>query len=172
MNRLLLLILLSLIGFSSQIEAQSLNLEGAWTFKYAEYMEMPPSLQNYQVKYVINDKENLYAHSACFQEIVMDINFYGSEVAIMETLFTSFVGKYYLIQASSSQNKQIIMHFGDIEDVGKDSPLPDMKYNAPGIQYLVEFIDEQTISITLEKPCYEDGVYTECAVRCFFKRDK
>ena len=159
------------MGISADAQNNTLaTIEGAWVFEQAEYMEKPPSTQSYQVKHTINNKENLYAYSNCFQELVMSVDFYGG-VAKTETLFTPYIGKYFLLSLPSSDNKQMmIMQVGSFEDIGKDSHIPGMKFNAPGFRYLVETIDENTIAITLEKTCFEEDVFKESAVRVYYKK--
>ena len=147
---------------------QNFSLTGLWIFEKAEYMERASSQQNFQVKHTINNVENLYAHSNCYHELVKSISFFSSDVAEIEALFATFLGNYFLMPPS--HNKQIIMYFGNHEDIGKDSPIPGMKFNAPGIKYLIEYIDNNTISISVEKICSERGIYIESAIKSIMKR--
>ena len=174
MKRILFLFL-AFISFTSQIGAQQnrddqLNLSGMWIFERAEYMERSSLSQSYQVKHTINNVEDLYAYSNCFQELVKRADIQG-DIALLETLFAPYIGRYSLLMPLTSYNKQVMMQFGNEEDLGKDSPLPDLKFNAGGTQYLAEIIDENAIGITLERTCYEEGVFTQSAVRCIMKRE-
>ena len=93
-------------------------------------------------------------------------------MAVIETLFMSYLGKYQITTPLPSSDKKLSqMTFGGIEDIGKDSPLQDRKLNAPNILYQIGFIDEDTIEIILEKPCSNNSfVITETAVRSILKR--
>ena len=137
MRRLLLffflLIIIAWYLKSQQFQNQNPLLTGFWIFEKAEYMEQASSGQNYQAKHTIDHKDNLYAYGNCFQEIATRFDLNG-DYAKIETLFASYIGK--------------------------ESPVPDMKDNAPDIQYLVDIINENTISATIEKLCNEDGVQT------------
>ena len=160
----LLLLLLSQGAFAQ------IKIEGIWAFERAEYLERSSSEQSYQVKHGIEHWEDLYAYSNCFQDAVKGA-IIDREEAIIETLFTPYVGKYFLMTAPSDGSKQIVMQFGGNEDIGKDSQIFDMKYSAPGIMYWVEIIDDNTIAITLRKICSEEGVDTQSAIRCIMSKD-
>ena len=178
MKRLLLLSILLLLLSSWNLKAQNENgsfllTAGEWVFEKAEYMELSPSSQKYQVKHDINSEEGLYAYSACLQEVVKKAVFLNGEEALIETLFDSSLGKYSFIMPPSSENKQSLMQFGGIEDMGKESTILGRKYNAHGVMYKVEYIDENTIGIILEKGCSDENfVVTQAAVKCILKKQK
>ena len=182
MKQLFKALLLSGIVFMSAImgadvhaqqDESKMNLRGIWQFKQAEYMEKSSPLQPYQVKHDINSVEGLYAYSACLQHVVKRAVFYNEE-AIQETLFQTFIGKYYFItQPPSSGNKQSFMQFGMFEDLDKESTIQGRKFNSPGIRYKVEYIDESTIGIILEQACCDENfVITRAAIKCILKREK
>jgi len=145
-------------------------LGGVWKFKQAEYMEMPSPTQDYQVKQVISDEEDLFAFG-CYQLLAKGADFRNEDVLIVESLYQPYVGRYHFYERTSvSGKKQTVMYFGGIEDMGKDAPETDLKFDAPDIQYIIEFIDENTISITVEAVCTENGVDTMGAVKCIMNR--
>jgi len=160
----------AITGTNIHAKSDSLmNISGTWEFKSAEYLEKASPSQSHQVKYAINSVKDLYAHSRCFQETVIEAHI-SNGVAMMRTLVTSLVGEYYLLPQPSNKKKSI-MFFGNFESIGKDSPFHGIKYNAPNIQYSVEVIDENTIGITLERRCHEGGAYIDSAIRCIMKKN-
>ena len=180
MKRLFKALLLSGIIFMSAImganvyaqqDESKMNLRGIWQFKQAEYMEKSSPLQPYQVKHVIKKEDDLYAYMSCFQDAVKRADFYNDDVLIIESLSQVYVGMYlFMTGQPESYKEQARMNFGGIGDIGKDAPNAGMKYNAPDILYLIEFIDENTICITLERICTENSVDTYGAVKCIMTR--
>jgi len=177
MKRLLLFFTLLIISAwnlkAQQGDNQDFSLTGFWVFEKADYMEYSPQSQTFLMKHSINDIEGLNAYSYCIQEVVKKAMFYD-EVGVVEieVLFESFLGKYqFITQSPSSVNKKAIMKFGGIEDMGKESPIQERKFNAPDIEYKIEYIDENTIAITIEKGCIDDNsVITQTAIKCILKR--
>ena len=157
----------------AQQEKQNFSLTGIWVFEKAEYMELTPQSQKFQVIHGINSEEGLYAYSNCSQEVVKMAIFYSEEVAAMGTLFESYLGKCkFITQPPSSDNKQSILKFGGLEDLGKDSPVQGLKYSAPDIEYKIEYVDENTIGIILEKGCVDENLaITQTAIKCILKRE-
>ena len=177
MKRLLLFSILLIVSawcLKAQQDNHNFRLTGEWVFEKAEYMELAPASKEYQVKHSINSEEDLYAYSVCLQEVVKRVVFYNEEEAALESLFQPFSGKYcYIPEPPSSVNKQTLMWFGGFEDMGKESPISGRKYNAPGIMYKFEYIDENTIGIILEKACCDENfVITQAAIKCILKREK
>jgi len=170
----LLLFLAAIIAVQAvtQQQAQLLNLRDSWVFEKAEYMERSSALQNYQVKYTIGDVESLHAYSYCFQNLVKSVSFISENEAVVETLFKRHAGEYYLMQLNSDSGKsQTIMHFGNIENIGKKSSITGVEFNAPDITYLLEVIDEDTIAMTMEGLCTENNITKDIAIRCILKKD-
>ena len=175
MKRLLLfftLIIISAWNLKAQQENQSFLLLGEWAFEKAEYMELTPPSQMYQMKHGINSEDGLYAYSDCLQEVAKKIIFYDVQIATLDMLFGQNLGKYHFIPAPpSSANKQVLMKFGGIEDIGKESPIQGQKFNAPDVMYKIEYIDDNTIGIILEKACCDENfVITQAAIKCILKR--
>ena len=177
MKRLLLfftLIIISAWNLKAQQDDQDYLLGGEWFLEKAEYMELTSPSQTYQVKHEINSEEGLFAYSACMQEVVRKAIFCDNETAIFESLFTQFFGKYqFITPPPTSTNKQSLMQLGSIEDMGKDSSISGRKYNSPGILYKIEYIDENSIGVILEKSCCDENfVITQAAIKCILKRRK
>ena len=146
-------------------------MEGIWEFEKAEYMERQSQHQGYQVKYTIENEENLYALSACFQEVVSRAEFYGEESAIFTCLFGAYVGNYeFPVNPPHTFGEQAPMIFGNVDTIGKESPFEGLKFNAPQIDYRIEYIDAGHIALILEKSCTETSGLIEGAVRCILKK--
>jgi hypothetical protein len=179
MKRLLLFSTLFIISAwnlkAQQGDNQDFSITGFWLFEKADYMEYSPQSQTFLVKHSINDIEGLNAYSYCIQEVVKKAMFYD-EVGVVEieVLFESFLGKYqFIAQPLSSVNKKVLMKFGGIEDMGKESPIQERKFNAPDILYNIEYIDENTIAIIIEKGCTDDNFnITQIAIKCILKREQ
>jgi len=179
MKRFLLFFIFSICSFwyinAQQGGNQDFSITGFWVFEKADYMEYSPQSQKFLVKHSINDIEGLNAYSYCIQEVVKKAMFYDEvEVVEIEVLFESFLGKYqFITQPPSSVNKKVIMKFGGIKDMGKESPIQERKFNAPDIEYKIEYIDENTIAIIIEKGCTDDKfVITQTAIKCILKREQ
>ncbi|MDR2916376.1 MAG: hypothetical protein LBV74_16375 [Tannerella sp.] len=151
---------------------ESYSLEGDWIFERAEYFEQSSPGREYQLRYSIEKEDALSSVGSCYQELVRAASFYNNEVAKISCMYSSYVGKYmFPIDIPSVSGEKKPMLFGDPETIGQASPVKGMAFNAPQIEYLVEYIDYQTISFTVERLCYENGVTIQGAVKCILTRE-
>ena len=163
----------ALSGFTAfSQDYESYNLEGFWTFKRAEYLELPSPNQGYQLKYSIDKIESLFSLNSCFQDVIGEAFFYNNEIAKISCMHSSYIGKYiFPVDPPSAFGEEKLMIFGDHETIGQASPIEDMIFNAPQIEYLLEYLDSQTISITIKRSCYENGATIQGAVKCILMRE-
>lgn len=163
----------ALLGFSiwAQDEA-SFELRGCWLFEKAEYLEQSSPGQGYQLKYTIENEDDLGVLGSCYQEVVRKACFYDEETAKIICMFTAYIGSVkFPFGNSLSVGEQYLMVFGDTETIGKSSPIEGMVFNAPQIEYQVELVDKDTIHVIIEKPCYENGVNVQGLVKCVLTRE-
>lgn len=147
------------------------DIEGVWVFEKAEYMERSSPQQPYQVKQVIQTVEGLDLFAQCYPEAVKSLSV--SEVVIVESPFSFYCGRGTLFPLDNSQGRKNILLIGtDEEENGKESPIPGVFFNAQGLTYLAEIIDDNTISLTLEKNCMNGTGQTEGALKCILSRPR
>ena len=144
--------------------------EGIWIFEKAEYLEKTSPTQDYQVKFTMNKEDELYSLEQCYSNLVKSASFHGN-IATMECLYTKYYGKYVMEEIGVSAEKQIHLIVGDPEELGLEYA-PDIKFNAPGLNYLIDKLNDDTIRITVENICHEEAAVKYGAVRCILKKNK
>lgn len=151
-------------------QARSLmDFEGNWVFEKAEYLERGSLVQDYQVKYAINTAEGLEKLDDCLHQAVKRISI--SDITQIECPFTSYCGRAHLVTIHEPKGDRYRLTVGaEPEELGKETPIPGLFYNAPGIDYWIDWIDDETIAITKEAYCVENSVGTHRAVRCILKK--
>lgn len=161
------IIIPTLLSMSGK-QQESLRLNGVWTFENAEYLEKESMQNEYKLKYAIEDVKDLYALESCYPDLVKNISFFG-EIATVECLYVKYYGKYVQSEVETSAGKEIHLKVGSPEEIDLEYD-PGIVLNAPGLNYLVRRIDEETISITIEHSCYENSEKKYGAVRCRLRK--
>ena len=147
------------------------TFRGEWVFEKAEYMERNSPTQAYQVKNAIDSVKGLEAFSKCFHQTVKRITI--GEVVYLDCPFTSYCGRAMLATIQTPLGNRNLLTVGfDPEDFGKESPMPDVKYNVIGLTYWIEKTGDETITMTLEAICTENAVDTQAAIKCYLKKVK
>jgi len=147
------------------------EFEGTWEFEKAEYMERFSYTGDYQVKYLIDKPEGLEALTGCFHQSVKRITI--TDVVYMECPYSFYCGRAIIITVQAPEGVKNLLTVGfDPEDLGKESPTPDVKFNVIGLTYWIEKVDDETIAMTLEAICTENAVETNAAVKCILKKIK
>ena len=155
------------VDFQQPASPVSPDIIGAWEFEKAEYMERPSAEQPYRLKKVIEKEEGLYAFEPHFNNMVKSAVFMD-EAVVIDGLFERFCGRYHL--SPTEKRNQWELTVGSADEIGLQSADLLFTYNAPGLRYLLEMIDEGTVSVTLEQMFYEDNVMKFGAVRCILKK--
>ena len=145
------------------------DFEGDWVFEKAEYLERNSLVQDFQVKYVINAAEGLEKLGSCLLQAVKRISI--EYITQVECPFTLYCGRTALVTIHDPKGDRYLLTVGvDPEDVGKETPIPDVFFNVVGLDYWIEKIDHETIAITKEALCINNSVETHSAVRCILKK--
>ncbi|MDR0394872.1 MAG: hypothetical protein LBH77_06910 [Tannerella sp.] len=148
------------------------NLEGRWVFERVEYIERVHPDQDYQVKYTIEEEQNLELLIPCYPQIIKKIMFYDENFVALSCLVETYFGSYHVPFARpSSFGEPVLIVFGDSDRIGEKMPAEGMIYNAPTMNYLIEFIDSNTIGITIKGICFDHSAPTEGVVRSILKRE-
>ena len=155
------------IEFQQPVDPVSPDIIGAWEFEKAEYMERPAPDQPYRLKNVVEKEEGLYAFEPYFNNMVKRAIF-EEEVAVVYGLFDRLSGRYS-IEPTDKKN-QWEMTVGNAEETGMQSVDSVHIFNAPGLLYLIEIIDDSTIGVTLEQMFQEDNVMKFGALRCILRK--
>ena len=153
--------------FQQPTNPTGLNITGSWKFEKAEYLERPSAERPYQLKQVIDKEEDLYAFQPHFNNLVKGAIF-EQEVAVVYGLFDRYSGRYHA--APTEKTNQWEMIVGSTEEIGLQTQDLLHTFNAPGLRYLVEVIDDTTIGVTLEQMFPEGSVWKFGAVRCVLKK--
>lgn len=149
----------------------SFRLNGCWLLEKAEYMEQSFPNQGYQLKFTIENEEDLSMLGSCYQDVVRKACFYDEETAKIICMFMAYVGKIEFPYVDShSFGEQYLMVFGDSETIGENSPIEGLVFNAPQIKYQIEVVDNETICLIVERSCVENGVIVQSLVKCVLKR--
>lgn len=166
-----LMLVFSGVGAFAQ-NKERCSLDGDWLFKRAEYHEQLSPGREYQLKRTLEKGDDLSSLGPCYQELVRSASFYDDEVAKISCMYSSYTGKYvFPIDAPSGLGEKKPMLFGNPEMIGAPSPIEGVVFNAPQIEYLVEYMDEQTLCFTIERSCYENGVTVQGVVKCILTRE-
>lgn len=152
---------------TADLLAGSPDITGSWEFEKAEYLERPSAEQPYQLKQAIDKEEDLYAFQPHFNNLVKGAIF-EQEVAVVYGLFDRYSGRYHA--APTEKTNQWEMIVGSTEEIGLQTQDLLHTFNAPGLRYLVEVIDDTTIGVTLEQMFPEGSVWKFGAVRCVLKK--
>ena len=169
MNKTLFALLTGIVFlFEVQGNPTGLDITGAWEFERAEYMERQSFSHPYQVKYVIEKEEELYALEAHFSNMIKTAIF-GGEIAIVYDLFTKYCGRYSMFSTGNPEDNQGEIVIGGAEEMGLE--MDDYPpFNAPGFRYLIDRKEDDRIGITLERTYMKDSVTVFGAVRCILKK--
>ena len=167
--------LFSVLAFSKNNEIQrqpfEIDIKGAWEFEKAEYLERRSPAQPYEVKRVIEKEEDLYSLEQHFSNLIKKAVF-EDEIAIVYDLFSRYCGRYSINSTNSTEkpgDKQFEVFIGNVEEIGMVYA-EIHEFNAPGLRYLIDKPDEDTLRITLENMFQDDGVTIFGAVRCVLKK--
>lgn len=161
--------LLYLNSVKAQYLPPLLSLKGTWIFEKAEYMERQSFAQKYVVKYTIEHEDDLYSLEGYFSNLVKKAIFSDHTVTIYD-LYTRYHGQYYISIQETSPDKQIELIVGNPEEIGLESMEPGTVFDAPGLRYLVDKTNENTIGITVENTYKEDSFVKYGAVRCILRK--
>jgi hypothetical protein len=153
-------------------ESLAIDLKGRWVFDRVEYIERVYPDRNYQVKYTIKEEKNLDLLIPCYPQIIKKIMFYNEKFVALSCLIETYFGSYHIPFAlPSSFGEPVVIVFGDNDRIEEKMSPEDMVYNAPKMSYLIEFIDKNTISITIKGICFDHSALTEGIVRSILKRE-
>jgi len=155
------------VNFQQPVNPDSSVIIGAWEFEKAEYMERPSAGQPYRLKNVVEKEEGLFAFEPHFNNMVKRAIF-EEEVAVVYGLFDRLSGRYRF--EPTEKKNQWEMTIGNAEEIGMQSVDSVHIFNAPGLRYLFEIIDDTTIGVTLEQMFQEDNVMKFGAVRCILRK--
>ncbi len=162
--------------FCSTVSAQdkaSFELTGCWLFKKAEYAEQITPNKEYKLKYTIDKEENLSTLGACYQDVVGRACFYNRAVAKFSGIYTTYIGSFeFPFDNSLTAPGRYLMIFGNVETIGKASPVEGLVFNAPQIEYRIEILDNNTLCIVIERPCIENGATIQGLVRSTLIREE
>ena len=146
------------------------DFSGTWVFERAEYLERSSPTSDYQVKYTINTPEGLEKLATSLHQAVKSISI--DEVVHVVCPFTMYCGRAALVTLNDKKGTRYLLTVGvDPADMGKESPLPGLFFNAAGLDYWIERIDAETIAITKEAVDIVNSVATYSAVRCIMKKN-
>ena len=146
----------------------SMNIKGTWDFEKAEYMERQSPTAPYQVKRVIEKVDELSSLEQHFSVLVRYALFMD-EIAFVHHISYGNCGRYIFLSTGEPEDKQVEIVIGNPEEIG-------LEYNgmitlsAPGLRYLIDKIDDETIGVTFENIFQEDTVTIFGAVRCILKK--
>jgi len=132
-------------------------------------MERSSFTDDFHVKYVIEKPEALEAFTKCLSQAVKRITF--GDAVYVDCPFETFCGRPVIVTVHTQKGERKRLTVGDDPDaIGKDSSIPGVKYNVAGLTYWIEKTDNETIAMTLEAICFENGVETNAAIKCFLKK--
>lgn len=158
-------------SFQDSENGTPFELTGYWQFERGEYLEQSSPGQEYQLKSTIETEEELFSVGSCFQDVIGGVFFYNDEAKV-SCMYNTYIGKYvFPMDFPSSPGEKKMMVFGDDETLGQASLIEDMVFNAPHVDYLFEYVDPETIIITIERSCYQNGVTIQGAVKCVLTRE-
>ncbi len=139
----------------------------------AEYAEQITPNKEYKLKYTIDKEENLSTLGACYQDVVGRACFYNRAVAKFSGIYTTYIGSFaFPFDNSLTAPGRYLMIFGNVETIGKASPVEGLVFNAPQIEYRIEILDNNTLCIVIERPCIENGATIQGLVRSTLIREE
>lgn len=165
------ILITSVSGYAKNLQKENLHskFEGTWVFEKAEYMERDSLQGSYEVKYTIDKVENLEALIGCYHYVVKQISI-GS-IAVVECPFARYYGSVTLVTIQYSEGDRVLMEVGNVEEIGKETPIEGVYFNAPNLHYWIDKVDDHTLCLTLEEICHEDGKEKHGAVKCILKKN-
>jgi hypothetical protein len=146
------------------------DFDGEWEFEKAVILERKTLEQRFQVKHEINTAEGLEKLDACLHQAVKRISI--GDVVHVTCPFTIYCGRAVFVTFHDPEGDRYLLTVGvDPEELGKETPIPDVFFNVVGLDYWIEKIDHETIAITKEALCIDNSVETHSAVRCILKKN-
>ena len=146
------------------------NFEGEWFFEKAEYLERTSLNQDYVVKYEIKNPEGFDNLASCLHYAAKRISI--NQITQVVCPFASFCGHGHIVTVNEPKGDRYLLVIGaDAEELDTETPIPGLFYNITGLDYWIEWIDDETIALTKEAYCIENEVGTYSAVRSILKKN-
>lgn len=145
------------------------DFEGEWVFEKAVYLERSSPTSDFRVKFEINDPKGLEELPGCLNQAVKFISI--RDIIQVECPYSAYYGRGGLVTVNNPQGDEYLLTIGcDPDELGTESSVPGLFFNISGLNYQIEKIDEETISIRYEAVCVENSVETYGAVKCILKK--
>ena len=145
------------------------DFAGEWEFEKAVYLERSSATSDYLVIFEMNNAGDLESLPACLHHAVKRISIGG--IAQVDCVFESYCGRTAIVTLQDPQGDRFQLNIGcEPDELLKESTVGGPVFNVTGLDYWIEKIDDETITILKEAVCIDNAVQTHCAVRCIMKK--